>query len=397
MLQVRFETEVGRQPLLTDIPKVMARRISPVVAWALLAAGVLATASAWRDRQPGTSSDFSILYWSAEHTSPEMFVAPPGYRGNRNPPLLQLILRPLTAFPLPIAAAIFRTLSIASLCACIWWLARASDERWTAADYGALLAWAPMASVIALNQLTWILWPLLLWAWWCWRQDRWSAGSVGYGLALGLKPFLGVFLLWLLLTRRWRAALVSTGVAALSFAIGVMAYGIDVSVAWIQALGNITWTAGPMNASLHAILARATTSSPASSSPIVAIPQFAAPLAIGGSLVIVIVTLLRTRRQHIDQSWLPLMASAFLASPLGWLYYIWWVLPGTRPSRLLFESPLLWVPWAVMSMLQPAGWVTLTLGSVYFWGLFGLWLNRMRFDWKESPPTNRGLVSEVSR
>jgi glycosyl transferase family 87 len=355
----------------------MSTARSHVLAWTLVVAGVLSTALAWRDRQPWTSSDFSILYWSAEHTSPEMFVAPPGYRGNRNPPLLQLILRPLTAFPLLVATAIFRTLSIASLCACIWWLARASDERWTAADYGAVLAWAPMAAVIALNQLTWILWPLLLWAWWCWRRDRWSAGSVGYGLALALKPFLGVFLLWLLITRRWRAALVSTGVAAASFAIGVMAYGIDVSVAWIQALGNISWTAGPMNASLHAILARALTSSPVSSSPIVTIPQLAAPLAIGGSLVIVIVTLLRTRRQHIDQSWLPLMASAFLASPLGWLYYFWWILPGTRPSRLLFESPLLWIPWAVLFLGQPNGWLTVTVGSLYFWGLFVLWLRRV--------------------
>jgi hypothetical protein len=28
--------------------------------------------------------------------------------------------------------------------------------------------------------------------------------------------------------------------------------------------------------------------------------------------------------------------------------------------------------------LAPNGWLTLTLGSVYFWGLFALWLNRMR-------------------
>ena len=72
------------------------------------------------------------------------------------------------------------------------------------------------------------------------------------------------------------------------------------------------------------------------------------------------------------------MVSALLASPLGWLYYIWWILPGTRPSRLLLESPLLWMPMAVTIMLKPSGWVALTLGSVYFWGLFILWIRRMR-------------------
>ena len=345
---------------------------SPVVAWALLAVGIVACASAWRDRQPDTTADFTILYASARHTSVKMFDPPPGHRGNMNPPLVQLMLRPLTALPLPVAATIFRVLSFASLIACVYWLARSSEERWTLADYGALLAWAPMASVISLNQLTWVLWPLLLWTWWWWRQDRWSAGSVGYGLALGLKPFLAVFLLWLLITRRWRAAIVSIGVAALPLAIGVAAYGIDVSRAWIQAVRDVTWTYAPMNASLPGIVSRVITSAPAGSSG-----PLAASLALVGGATIVIITLLRTRRQPIDRSWLPLMASALLASPLGWLYYLWWMLPGGRPSRLLLESPLLWIPMIVTVTSEPSAWRTATLGSVYFWGLFMLWVRRV--------------------
>src|SRR5688572_2056189 len=73
---------------------------SPVVAWALLAIGIVACASAWRDRQPDTTADFTILYASARHTSVKMFDPPPGHRRNMNPPLVQLMLRPLTAFPL---------------------------------------------------------------------------------------------------------------------------------------------------------------------------------------------------------------------------------------------------------------------------------------------------------
>jgi alpha-1,2-mannosyltransferase len=224
-----------------------------------------------------------------------------------------------------------------------------------------------------------------LWTWWCWRRDRWLAGSVAYGLALGLKPFLGVFLLWLLITRRWRAAAVSAGVAALSFAIGMAAYGIDVSRAWIQALTDVTWTDAVMNASLQGILVRALTDSPSSpTTPLVTLPALAAPLVLGGSVVIVVITLLRTRRQHIDQSWMPLMASALLASPLGWLYYIWWVLPGPRPSRLLLESPLLWIPMIVTAASEPGGWWAVTLGSVYFWGLFTLWLTRISKEGRSS-------------
>jgi hypothetical protein len=133
-----------------------------------------------------------------------------------------------------------------------------------------------------------------------------------------------------------------------------------------------------MNASLQGILARALTDVPASTSrPLVVLPALVGPVALAGGVLIVLVTLLRTRRHHIDQSWLPLMASALLASPLGWLYYIWWVLPGGRPSRLLLESPLLWVPMIVTVASEPSGWWTATLGSIYFWGLFTLWFRRI--------------------
>jgi hypothetical protein len=58
---------------------------------ALLVAGILATASAWRDRHPDTTSDFTLFYVSAQQSTPQMFAHPPGPpRGNMNPPLFHL-------------------------------------------------------------------------------------------------------------------------------------------------------------------------------------------------------------------------------------------------------------------------------------------------------------------
>jgi hypothetical protein len=366
---------------------VISRRFTldtPVLAWGLVVIGVLATASAWRYRHPDTTSDFTLFYASAQHTSERMFEQPPGPpRGNMNPPLFQLMIRPLTYFPVPAAATIFRLLNVFALVGCVWWLARSSEERWTAADYGALLAWAPMASVVALNQLTWILWPPLLWAWWCWRHGRWAAGAIGYGFALSLKPFLGVILLWLVVTRQWRAVIVSGIASAVSFAIGLAVYGIAVNRAWIDALGDVTWAYAGMNAALQGVLVRALSKPIEISDPLVFAPSLVGPLAAAGGAAIVALTLVRTRRQHIDQAWQPLMISALLASPLGWIYYIWWALPGTRPVRLLRDAPLLWVPMVFPMALWPSSWLGLTLGSVYFWGLFSLWLNRICFDVSE--------------
>jgi alpha-1,2-mannosyltransferase len=366
-------------------------RSSPLVTAALLAAGLLATASAWHDRHPPSSSDFMTMYFSAAQPQEGMYALPPGPpRANLNAPLFQLAMQPLTAFPLPTAAATFRLLNVLSLCGCLAWLACTSRERWGLADFGALLAWAPMASVVTLNQMTWMLWPLLLWAWWCWRQDRWEAGAIGYGVALSLKPFLGVVLLWLIATRRWRAAAVCVATAVAMFAVSLAAYGVDVHRAWLQALAAVTWTNADMNASLEGWLTR--TMTPGSAAPLTVAPALVKLLALGGGAIIVVVTVVRTRGWTIERSWLPLLASALLASPLGWLYYIWWMLPGTRPSRLLIETPLLWMPWAVFTMLQPGGWTAATVGSVYFWGLTTIWVKRL---WLEEERTERpSLVAE---
>jgi hypothetical protein len=353
---------------------------SPLIACALLFAGVVAAAAAWRDRHPHTTSDFTLFYVSAQQTTAAMFDKPPGPpRGNMNPPLFQLMLRPLTLYPLPVAAAIFRAANIVALIGCIWWIARTSEERWTAADYGALLAWAPMASVISLNQLTWLLWPPLVWAWWCWRRERWTAGAIGYGLVLSLKPFVGVVLLWLLVAKQWRAAAASVAAAAAAAMIGVAAYGPAVTRAWVEALGDVTWAYAAMNASVQGVLARALAMSTPSSTPLIQAPALVAPLAGLAGALIVLATLVHTRRRAIDEAWLPLLTSALLASPLGWIYYIWWVLPAARPSRLLLESPLLWMPMGLTILFPAAPWQTITFGSIYFWGLFVLWLNRVWF------------------
>jgi hypothetical protein len=189
-----------------------------------------------------------------------------------------------------------------------------------------------------------------------------------------------------------------TGAAC--FAIGLAFYGLDVNRAWVVALGDVTWAYAGMNAALQGLLTRALSKPIAISDPLVFAPSLVGPLSTIGGALIVLITLGRTRRQHIDQAWLPLMVSALLASPLGWLYYIWWVLPGVRPLQLLREAPLLWVPMVFPLSLWPSNWLGLTLGSIYFWGLFSLWLNRMCFDparvAESEPAAGRSLALRVA-
>ncbi len=315
---------------------------SALLTIALVLVGIVSLLYQWQVRQPLTTADFTLFYRSAAAPPADMYKPPPGPpRNNMNPPHFQLLMRPLTHFSAETASAIFRGLSIAAAIGCVWWLFRTSPERWTFADIGALVAWSPAALNISLNQVTWLMWPLLVYAWSSWRKERWTAGAIAYGVALSLKPFLGVFLLWMILTRRFRPAAVAIGVAAASFSIGILVYGVEVFRHWTKAVGDIVWWRSTMNASFQGFMARSLTS------PYVELavePNYVMPLALTGGALILLVTLWYTRTRNIDESWTPLMAAALLASPLGWLYYGCWLLPGRRPFRLLFQAPMLWVP-----------------------------------------------------
>lgn len=344
------------------------------VRWLLLAAGLAMLAYAWQTRQPPATSDFTIFYVSAKRPPAEMYVRPAGPpRGNMNPPQFQLIVRPLTRLSLTVASEVWRGLNLLALCGCMWWLAQRGRERWTAADVGAGLAWAPFYHAFVLNQLAWILWPLLVWAWSEWRKDRWVPGAIGFGLALSFKIFLGVFLIWLALRRQWRALAVAIATAAASLGVGAAVYGAGVYRAWVGAMARAEWPGAFTNASLRGLVDRGLTRNFTGAPPLLELPALALPLYLTAAGLVLAVTLYRTRDRSVDASWPALMASALLASPLGWAYYMWWMLPGTRPSRVLFLSPLLWVPVMYLTRGQPSGWATVTFGSLYGWGLLLAW------------------------
>lgn len=340
------------------------------IRWLILAAGIVIALYVFKYRQPPTTSDFTIFYQSAAAPAADMYKGP---RLNLNPPHFSLLIEPLTWLPMNVAAEVWRALNIAALCGCLWWLATRQPKKWSAADVGAVLAWAPFHHAFALNQVTWIMWPLLVAAWWQWRHDRWVAGAIWFGIALSFKSFLGVFLIWLAFRQQWRAIGAAVVTAGIAFTIGILAYGVDVFAAWIGALNRIDWTATWTNASFQALFSRTMTKSMTGTVPVVDAPALVKPLVLICSVAIVLTTCVITRRRTVDGSWPALTVSALLASPLGWMYYAWWMLPGVKPSQLLVRSPLLWIPMTFMTRGQPSVWATLTFASMYVWGLLIAW------------------------
>ena len=83
------------------------------------------------------------------------------------------------------------------------------------------------------------------------------------------------------------------------------------------------------------------------------------------------------------------LTAALLVSPVGWIYYHflfvgpvlslaltkrWWATSRFRRVLIVsFAVPLLLAP-GMLAIGQPNGWLSLTLGSLYFWSLLALWV-----------------------
>lgn len=104
------------------------------------------------------------------------------------------------------------------------------------------------------------------------------------------------------------------------------------------------------------------------------------------------------------------MTSALLLSPLGWIYYLWFLAPPviagvSNLDRITWRERLpglalagfLVPPFLPLSALAWSyGLGTLTVGSVYFWALAVVWLIALRDPRKEADEAN-GTVGSAQR
>lgn len=139
------------------------------------------------------------------------------------PPFSALLLRPFAALPLGATIVIFTLLTALGVVATTLWLARSVVDRHHlprlfSLTVAVLLAFAVESTreTITFGQINMLLVVLtlvdLLFA--VPQGRRWA--GVAVGLATALKLFPGIFIVYLLVTRRWRAALVASATAAVA-------------------------------------------------------------------------------------------------------------------------------------------------------------------------------------
>jgi hypothetical protein len=336
--------------------------------------------------------------------------------GNMNPPHFHLLMLPLALLPPFLALGAWGILNSG----CLYWswkivkseskVKLSSSQCWIILL--GFLSFVGTHLVLLTAQLSWLLLLPTTLAWRAARNGRWSRAGVYLGLLISVKPFLAVFLPYCLLRRQWNAVVTLCASGLCCFLVGLLAFGIPAHWAWLSTLSSIDWIAEEMNASLLGFITR-TLSAPSiycTLTPLVVAPDLIRPLWIFSVLLIAGLTLVALRKGSskataVDRDFALLLLAALLLSPLGWTYYLWlplgpliallhkwWLQFGmtTNPVSFFFLSWKHWLllaaipglvwPVTELSRFQPHAWATMSIGSIYFWSTFFLWIALLA-DW----------------
>ncbi|MEU4691047.1 glycosyltransferase 87 family protein [Actinoplanes sp. NPDC023714] len=163
----------------------------------------------------------AIQYWFRDGGMVYDFLRPGTPYGFTYPPFAGLVMSPMAYLPILLVAIVASLATIATTALIVWWLARPILDRlgwndrigWAIAICLGLL-FEPVRETITFGQVNTLLLALVTadMLFGVARGRKWA--GVGIGIAVAIKLTPGVFILYLLVTRRWRALLTSIGSAA---------------------------------------------------------------------------------------------------------------------------------------------------------------------------------------
>jgi alpha-1,2-mannosyltransferase len=271
----------------------------------------------------------AIIWWL--HGKPlYSFPRPHAGFGFTYPPFAALLLSPLAAVSLRVAGTVHTIACAVVVAVTTWWLVtpvarRAGWSPWFAVGLvlPVVLGCDPIRETMGWGQINPFLAALVLADVAALRcGHRWA--GVGIGLATAVKLTPGLFVVYLVLTRRWRAAAVATGTFAattgLAFAVAPQAS----REFWVHALWETSRVGQPVrtgNQSLLGLLARLAL--PAQPSGLLWV------LLAAGVLVLTLRRAVRAFAHGDELVGVTLTGLAScLVSPIAWSHHFYWVVPA---------------------------------------------------------------------
>lgn len=247
------------------------------------------------------------------------------------PPFAALLLWPFGQLPLDVTIALFTLGTAVALAVTTYWLVtpvadRRGLPRWYVAGLAVPLAFLIEASreTITFGQLNLLLVVLVLADLLFAVPRRWRLAGAAIGLATAIKLVPGIFIVYLLVTRRWRAAAVATAAAATATLVAAAVAPRDSWQFWTESLrstarvGRSDYTG---NQSLLGVLSRLVVPEQ---------PDRLAWLALVG--LVAMVGLWRAARAAAAGNEVAGLAIAglvgSLASPITWPHHLYWFIPA---------------------------------------------------------------------
>jgi alpha-1,2-mannosyltransferase len=254
----------------------------------------------------------------------------PGQKGFTYPPFAAVLLVPLTWLPAGPVAILVLLASAGVVVLVTWWLVAPVARRHGAAPWfpvalavPLVLAVEPIRLTLGEGQLNMFVFALVLLDVVALRRGRAWCG-VGIGLATALKLTPGLFIVFLVLIGRRRAAAVATGTFLGATLLG---FAVDAYASW-QYWTSTLWDTSrvgrlvnPWNQSVLGLLAHV--SDPAQPD------RLLWALLAAGVTVLGLVRTVRVHRRGDDLTAVTLAGlTACLVSPISWVHHLYWVVPA---------------------------------------------------------------------
>lgn len=208
----------------------------------------------------------ALSYWVHDGGEVYDYLKPRSKYGFTYPPFAALVMLPMAYLSWHAAVVVSVTTSVLASAVVVWWLldpvaVRAGWTRWFTLAVALCLAAAfePMRETVNFGQVNMLLLFLvavdLLWL--APRGSRWL--GVGIGMAMAIKLTPGIFLVYLVVTGRWRAAGTATAAAGAATLLAAALFPDASREYWTQAVWN-TDRVGELafisNQSLQGVVAR---------------------------------------------------------------------------------------------------------------------------------------------
>jgi alpha-1,2-mannosyltransferase len=272
----------------------------------------------------------ALNYWVNGGGSIYDYLLPKSTYGFTYPPFAALVMVPMAVTPWTTAIVVSATACVATTAVLLYWLIdpiarRSAWTRWFALGVTVCLAsvFEPLRETFLFGQVNMLLVFLvgadlvLLVS----RRSRW--GGIGIGLATAVKLTPGIFILYLFITKRWRAGLVASATAAVTTVVAAAIVPDASRVFWTDALWN-TDRVGALafisNQSLNGAVARLNPGHPSTALWGVSV------------LVVLAIWIFRVRRSAAVGDEMTGFALTgivgCLCSPITWIHHLVWVGPA---------------------------------------------------------------------